>query len=67
MISAGETGRPDRGLALSASPQVLAVEIIKPGPGKTQFLGRLERGELLLSIAGQEVTDERSGQTFNQL
>lgn len=67
MIAAGETGRPDRRLALSASLQVLAVEIIKTGAGKTQFPGRLGRGELLLSIAGQEVTDERRRKTFDQL
>jgi hypothetical protein len=52
---------------LSASLQVLAVEIIKTGAGKTQFPGRLGRGELLLSIAGQEVTDERRRKTFDQL
>ncbi len=67
MIATGATGRPDGGLALSASPQVLAVEIIKPGPGQTQFPCRLGCGKLLLSIAGQEVTDEWSGKTFDQL
>lgn len=67
MIAAGETGRPDRRFALSASAQVLGVEIIKTGAGKTQFPGRVGCGELLLSIAGQEVTDERSGKTFDEL
>jgi hypothetical protein len=67
VIAAGATGRPDRRLALRAGPQVLAVEIIKTGAGKTQFPGRLGGGELLLAIAGQEVADERSGQTFDQL
>jgi hypothetical protein len=67
MIAAGHAGRPNLGLTLGAGTQILAEEFIAACAGQTQFAGRLRSGEFPAAMAGQEVTDEGSGQAFDQL
>jgi len=53
MIAAGETWRPDCGLALGAGTQILAVEFIETWAGESQFLGGFQGGEFAGSMTGQ--------------
>ena len=55
------------GLPLSAGAQVLAVEFIEARAAQAQFLRGSPRTELFPAMAVQKVTDERGGETFNQL
>lgn len=54
-------------MAVGTSFEVIGIDFIKTGKGQTQLLGRLTSGELLAAEAGQEMTDDRSGKTFDQL
>jgi hypothetical protein len=67
MIAARQTGRPDWDMALSAGEQVVGKEFIKACVRQSQFAGGGLSGELAGAMAGQEMTNERSGQTFDQL
>ena len=53
--------------ALSASFEIVAIELVKAGVGQIQFASGLGGGKLSLPMRGQKVTDEGSGQTFDQL
>ena len=65
VIAAGNPGRPNLGLTLGAGAEVLAVEFVAAGPGQAQFVRRFLGRELTLSMAGQQMTDQGSGQTFD--
>jgi hypothetical protein len=52
------------GLTGGADLQVLAVEFVKARVPQAQFGGSGFSGELASTMVGQQVTDERSGQTF---
>jgi hypothetical protein len=67
MIAAGNAGGPDLGQTLGAGAQVLAVEFVEACPGQTQFAGGLDGGEFVGAMASQEMTDDGSRQTFDQL
>jgi hypothetical protein len=67
VIAAGNTGRPNLDLTLGAGAEVLAVEFVEARPGQSQFPSRFPGREITGSMAGQEMTDEGSGQTFDQL
>ena len=67
MITARQTGRPGLDVALSAGEQVVGKEFIKACVRQSQFAGGGLSGELAGAMAGQEMTNERSGQTFDQL
>jgi hypothetical protein len=67
MITARQTGRPGLDVALSAGEQVVGKEFIKACVRQSQFAGGGLSGELAGALAGQEMTNERSGQTFDQL
>jgi len=67
VIAAGHPGRPGFGLALGTGAEVLGEEFVEAGAGESQFLSRFLGGEFLPAMAGQEVTNERSGATFDQL
>ena len=54
-------------LAAGTGAQVLAVELVEPGAAEVKFLGGCGCVELLLAMLGQNVTNERSRQTVNQL
>lgn len=67
MVAAREAGRPDRGFASRTGLEVLAVEFIKAGAGKAQFVGGPASGDLFFTMLGQKMPDQRSGKTFDQL
>jgi hypothetical protein len=67
MIAAGNAGGPDLSPTLGAGAQVLAVEFVEACPRQTQFAGGFAGREFVGSMAGQEVADDGSGQTFDQL
>ncbi len=66
MIAAGNTGRPSLSLALGAGAKVLTVKFVE-GAGQSQFSGRFTSGKPVVSVAGEQVTNDGSGQTFDQL
>jgi len=55
------------GPTLCAGPEVLTVEFIEAGTGQAQFAGGFGGGQFLRAVPGQQVTDEGSGQAFDQL
>ena len=67
MISAGDAWRPGLGLALGTGSEVLAVEFVEARAGQAQFPGRLAGGKFSAAMAGQEMTDKRNRETFDQL
>lgn len=67
MVAAGETGRPGVGLTVGASVEVCGVEFVEPGTGQAQFLGGRTGADLAGAITVKQMTDERSGVTFDQL
>jgi len=67
MIAARNTGGPHLGQTLCAGPEVLTVEFIEAGTGQAQFAGGFGGGQFLRAVPGQQVTDEGSGQAFDQL
>ena len=67
MIAAGNTGRPGRRLTLGAGTEALAVKFVKARPGQAQFPGGFPGGKLVVSMAGQKVTDNGGRQAFDQL
>jgi hypothetical protein len=67
MIAAGEAGRPGVGLAVGAGLEIFGVEFVEAGTGQAQLSGRGASADLAGAITGEEMTDERRGQTFEQL
>ena len=67
MIAAGNAGRPSRGRTCGAGAEVLAVKFVEARPGQAQFTGRCTSGKLVVSMTGQEVTDDGGRQAFDQL
>ena len=67
VIAAGNAGRPKGGLPLGTGAEILAVELVEPGAGEPQFLSSSGGGEFISAITGQEMPDDGSGQTFDQL
>jgi hypothetical protein len=67
VIATRNPGRPNLGLTLGTGAEVLAVKFIEARPGQAQFTSRFPGTEFLISMAGQEVTNDGSGQSFNQL
>ena len=67
MVAAGGPGRPGVNLALGAGPQVAAVEFVEAGAGKAQLGGGLGGGQFRGAMAGQQMADERGGETVDQL
>jgi hypothetical protein len=67
VIAAGTTRRPGVGVAAGAGAQVVGVEFVEAGTGQTQFAGGSASAEVASAMTVEEVADERSGQTFDQL
>jgi hypothetical protein len=67
VIAAGNTGGPNLDLTLGAGAEVLAVEFVEAGPGQSQFASRCPGREITGSMAGQKMTNQWSGQTFDEL
>ena len=67
MVAAGTAGRPGIGAALGAGAQIVGVEFVAAGAGQAQFSGSGTSGESPGAMVGQEVTDEGSGKSLDQL
>ena len=67
VIAAGNPGRPSFDLAVSTGVEVLGEELVKAGTGEPQFLSCGLGGEFLSAMAGQEMADEWSRATFDEL
>jgi len=67
MVAAGKTGQPSLDTAFGASAEILAVELVEAGQGKPQFECGGWGVEPAKTMIGQNMTNEGSGQTFDQL
>ena len=67
MITAGNAGRPNCGPTFGAGTEVLAVKFVEALAGQPQFTSRLGSGKFVVSMAGQNVTNEGRVQAVNQL
>jgi hypothetical protein len=67
MIPTGATGRPGFGLALGAGAEVIRVEFVEAGAGQPEFAGGGASAELAGAITVEEMADQRSGQTVDEL
>lgn len=67
VITAGNPGRPNFGLPLGAGAEVLAVEFVEARSGQSQFPRRFPGRERTGAMAGQKMTDQGRGQTFDEL
>lgn len=66
MVAAGKAGRPSSGVVLDTGLKVIGVEFVEASASQSQFLGGLASGELPAAIVGQEVTNQRGGQAFDE-
>jgi hypothetical protein len=67
MISAGETGGPGVGLALGTGAEIIGVKFLEAGMSQSQFGGRTDATEVSGAEVVEDVTDEWSGQTMDDL
>jgi hypothetical protein len=67
MIAAGEAGRPGVGLAVRAGVEIIGIEFVEAGTGQAQFSGGGAGADMTGAMTVEEMTDERSGVTFDQL
>jgi hypothetical protein len=67
MIATGEARGPGVGLAVSAGVEVFGVEFVEAGTGQVQLSGGGTGADLAGAITVKQMTDERSGVTFDQL
>ena len=67
MIAAGKAGRPNLGLTLGAGAEVLAVKFVEAAGLMPSSSGGCAAESCAGAMAGQEVTDERGRQAFDQL
>ncbi len=67
VISAGDSRRPSVGLAVRTGLEVSGVKFVEAGVAETQFVGGGAGADLASGETVEQVTDERGGQTFDQL
>ena len=67
VIAAGGAGRPEVLLVMSASGEVIGVELVEAAAGEVEFAGGLAGGEMSSTELGEEVTDQWSGETMSEL
>jgi hypothetical protein len=67
MIAAGESGGPGLRVAGCTSPEILGIKFVEAGTGQSQFAGGSARTNLANAITMKQMTNERSGQSFDQL
>jgi len=67
MVAAGAARRPGVGLAAGAGVEIIGVEFVEAGAGQAEFSGGGASADLAGAIFMEEVTDERSGVTMDQL
>jgi hypothetical protein len=67
MVAAGEARRPSVGLAVGAGLEIIGVEFVEAGAGQAQLAGGGAGADLAGAITVEEMADEGSGVTFEQL
>jgi hypothetical protein len=67
MIPTGEPGRPGFGRTLSAGAEVIGVEFVEAGAGQPEFTGGGASAEMAGAMTVEEMTDQWSGQTMEEL
>ena len=67
VIATGTPRSPGVGVAVGAGAQVVGVEFVEAGTRQSQFAGGGASADLAGAITVKEMTDERSGETFDQL
>ena len=67
VIAAGAAGDPDGLLMVSTGAEVVGVEFVEASVGQPQLGGCRGGVELAGAETGQDVTDQRRGQTMNEL
>lgn len=67
MVAAGVAGEPKGLLMVGAGAQVIGVEFVETTAGEIELGGRRGSVELLGAEAGQDVTDQRWGETMREL
>jgi hypothetical protein len=67
VVTARESWRPGLRPAAGAGAEVIGVEFVEAGMGQSQFGGGGAGADLAGAETVKEVTDERGGQTFEQL
>jgi hypothetical protein len=65
VVAAGSGRGPGFGETLGTGVEVVSIKFVKASAGQPQFPGGIQRGELLATMAGQEMTDQRSRQTID--
>jgi hypothetical protein len=67
VIAAGDAGRPEVLLVMSAGVKIVGVEFVEAAAGKAEAGGGLIGVELTRAEAGEDVTDQRRGETVGEL
>jgi hypothetical protein len=67
MVAAGVAREPKGFLLVSASAQIIGVEFVETTAGEVEFGGGGVGVQLLRAEAGQDVTDQRYGETMSEL
>ena len=67
MVAAGSLGCPGVGVALGAGAQVVGAQLVETAGMKVQFEGRCLGREVSRADFGEEMADQRSGQTVDEL
>ena len=67
MIATRRLGRPSVGATLGAGPQVIGAQLVKAAGMNVQFERGRPRREAARASFGQEVADEWSGETMDEL
>jgi hypothetical protein len=67
VIATGTIRSPGVGVAVGAGVQVVGVEFVEAGTSQSQFVGGGASADLAGAVTVQEMADEWSGQTFDQL
>jgi hypothetical protein len=67
VIATGESGRPGLRVAGGGGAEVLGVKFMEAGTCESQFAGSSAGADLAGAITVEEMTDERNGQSFDQL
>ena len=67
VIATGTTRSPGVGVAVGAGVQVVGIEFVEAGTSQSEFGGGGASADLADAVTVQEMADEWSGQTFDQL
>jgi hypothetical protein len=67
MITTGEAGGPGVGLAVGTGVEILGIEVVEAGTGQAQLSGGGTGADLASAMTVEQLTNEWSGVTLDQL